>query len=179
MPLLKKPAGAPANKQQANQKEESRPAPGAGKTVKKDAFAERYAKAEGKERGGWTPPDPGTYNCLVTEGQGVIDGEKTVAYLECIICDEGDFQGKTIRLYWNFTDVEGKEMAGIEYFKSNMAMCGADEDFTSWDDMCDTLAEIARTEMWVVIDVKKKGKYINCYLSSVPDNQAEKPDMPS
>lgn len=175
MPLLKKPTTpAPKGEAPAPQQSQSRPAPGGG--VKKDVFAQKYAQTDAESGGGYVPPIPGTYNALITEAQGVIDGEKTTAFLECMICDEeNNMQGKQCRIYFNFTDDKGNDMQGLPYFKSAMQQLGVAEDFKSWDAMCETLAEIAQQQMWVVIDVKKKGKWTNIYLSSVPENQNEKP----
>lgn len=177
MPVLKKPTsgGIPAKPTQSAPAP-SRPMPGSG-SPKQDAFAKRYAATDAEEGGGYVPPLPGTYNALITEGQGVVDGEKTSAYLEVTICDndERGMQGKSVRIYSNFTDENGNEASGMPYFKANMAMLGQQDDFTSWDEMCEFLADLAQQEVWVVIDVKKKGKWTNVYLSSVPENQHEKP----
>lgn len=173
MPILKKPNGGQPSKPAQQQ-----PAKG-GKAS--DPFAKKYAETDAQEGSGWVPPPPGQYNCLITEGQGVQDGDKTSAYLEFVICDEEPeaAHGKTARIYWNFTDENGDDMPGMAYFKSAMTMLGHDEQFGSWDEMCEALAAIAGEEMWVIIDVKKKGKYTNCYLSSVPEDQSQKPANPN
>lgn len=186
MPILKKPATAtPAKpgvakvplKTQVQQPAHRPLPPSPGGAV--DAFAQRYAATDAAAGGGWVPPPPDSYNALVTEAQGVIDGEASSAYLEFTICQnvEGDesVQGKTCRMYFNFTDAEGNEATGMPYFKSAMAQFGYPDDFESWDQMVEALAAIAAAEVWAVIDVKKKGKYTNIFLSSVPENQDDKP----
>lgn len=178
MPILKKPgaAGQPAKPQPAAA-QPGRPAPGGKPAAPKgDAFAARYAQTDAAAGGGYVPPVPGSYNALITEAQGVVDGDATSAYLECTICDDvNEMQGKTCRIYFNFTDEDGNEAAGMPYFKSAMTQLGQTDDFGSWDEMVEFLAELARQEVWVVIDVKKKGKWTNIYLASVPEDQDSKP----
>lgn len=183
MPILKKPTPGAADKPAPAVP--AKPTPGvkppvkpAAAAPKRDAFAERYATTEAATGGGYIPPLPGTYQALITEGQGVIDGEKTAAYLELTIADdENEQRGKTTRIYYNFTDAEGQEMQGLPYFKADMTQLGVEEDFTSWQDMVDTLAQIAEQQIWVIINVVKKGKNTNVYLASVPENQDEKPTI--
>lgn len=146
-----------------------------------DAFAQRYAATDAAAGGQYVPPPPGTYNALITEGQGVIDGKASSAYLELTVCNdvEGDesVQGKTCRIYFNFTDEAGAEATGWPYFKSAMQQLGYPDDFESWDAMVEALAACAAAQVWCVIDVKKKGKWTNIYLSSVPENQDDKPSF--
>lgn len=152
------------------------PASTKGKTA--DPFAAKYAETEAAKGGGFVPPAPGTYNAIIYEGQGIVDGEKTAAYIGIQIVDKDvDDAGKNCRIYWNFTDENGQDASGMPYFKSNMTMLGKEGDFESWDDMLKFLAEIAKEQMWIIIDVRKKKEYTNIYLSSVPENQAEKPDL--
>lgn len=181
MPILKKTTTPPpATKTQS-------PAPGSKanpvKDPARDAFAEKLAQTEAAEGGNWVPPPPGSYNALVTEGQGEVDGDKTTAYLEFTICEEDNdaVHGKTARIYFNFTDENGEDKGGMPYFKQAMQMFGIDPDteITSWDAMCGKLAELAEQQAWAVIDVKKKGKYTNIYLSSVPEDQSGKPANPN
>ncbi len=144
-----------------------------------DAFAERYAKTEASKGGTYVPPEPGTYNALITEGQGVVKDLATSAYFEFTICGDvnGDdaLQGKTCRMYFNFTDEEGREASGMGWFRGVMEQLGYPDAFTSWTEMCEALASLASEEVWVVIDVKKKGKWTNIYLNNVPEDQTEKP----
>lgn len=143
----------------------------------KSAFAKKYAEVEANEAGAYVPPPPGTYEALITEAQGVIDGMKSSAYLECTIVNDENVAGKTCRIYFNFTGEDGKEGTGHGYFKQALSMLGVEGDFDSWQEMCDTLAELAKGEPWVIIDVKKKGKWTNIYLSSVPEDQSKKPSL--
>lgn len=186
MPILKKPAAgqpakpaAPARPGNPAQRLPVRPAQAEAEEDPTDAFAQRYAGTEATAGGGYVPPPPGTYNVLITEGQGVVDGKATSAYLELTICSDVDgdetLQGKTCRMYFNFTDENGKEATGWPYFKSAMQQLGYPDDFESWAAMTDALAELANQQIWCVIDVKKKGKWTNVFLSSVPENQDEKP----
>lgn len=182
MPILKKPAGLPApNKLNTPAKPGSPQAPVKGPA--RDAFAEKLAQTEAAAGGNWVPPPPGTYNALVTEGQGEVDGDKTTAYLELVIVDAENDQvhGKTCRIYFNFTDENGEDKGSMPYFKQAMTMFGIDTDteITSWDGMCAKLAELAEQQVWCVIDVKKKGKFTNIYLSSVPEDQGDKPANPN
>lgn len=146
----------------------------------KDVFAQKYAESEAGQGSGWVPPDPGTYNATVTEGQYTEDDQKTGAYIEVQIEDDGDMNGKSARIYWNFTDENGDDKGGMPFFKSNMQMFGRAEDFTSKEEAADFLAELATNETKVIIDVKGKGsinpktgksKYTNIYLNSVPEVQ--------
>lgn len=172
MPILKKSAAPAAST--------TKPSAAAGKSAapgkKVDAFAERVNAAGSK--GGFVPPPPGTYNALITEIQAERDdegmGEKV--YIECTITDE-EAAGKAIRLYFNFTDADGNELTGMPFFNAARAMLGWDEPLVSWDDMVEKLAEIAEQQPWVVVEVKKKGKYTNFFLNSVPENQDEKPSL--
>lgn len=172
MPILKKP-GQPTQSQQPKA-----PTPGKSpSSAQADPFAKKYASTEASEGGAWVPPEPGTYNALITEAQGVAEDQKTTAYLECTICDDGDMNSKSARIYFNFTKEDGSDASGMPYFKSAMTMLGRTDDFKSWDEMCEFLAEIAAEQVWVIIDVKKKGKYTNIFLSSVPEDQNEKPSF--
>lgn len=167
MPILKKPQGNAQPGKPTPQQQKSAP--------KKDAFAERYEQADAK--GGFVPPDPGTYNALITECQATRDDEgvKESVYLECTITDD-TCPGKAIRIYYNLSNEKGEEMPGISFLKSNLEMLRVDQP-TSWDDLQEKLAELAQSQPWVVIDVKQKGKYTNCYLSSVPEDQDNKPSL--
>lgn len=143
-----------------------------------DPFAAKYAETEAAKGGGFVPPKPGTYNTILVEGQGVVDGDKTAAFITVQIVDEDEEDaGKNCRIYWNFTDENGQEASGMPYFKSNMQMLGVNKEFQSWDDMCETLAELAKEQPWLIINVVKKGDWTNIYLQSVPENQNEKPDL--
>lgn len=143
-----------------------------------DDFARRYAATEPAKGGGFVPPKPGTYNAILIEGQGVIDGDKTSAFITVQIVDEdAEDAGKNCRIYWNFTDENGQEGSGMPYFMSNMQMLGIDKQFVNWDDMCESLAELAKEQPWLIINVVKKGDWTNIYIQSVPENQAEKPDL--
>lgn len=171
MPILKK---KPASSQPESQEATS------GRKPAKDAFAQKMAETEANEGGNWTPPPVGTYSALVTEAQGVVDGDKTSAYFEVTIVEDEDISGKTCRIYFNFTDENGDEMGGMPYFKQALTMFGIDPDkeITSWDSACDILANIAQENMWCHISVKKKGKYTNVFIDDVPENQDEKPALP-
>ncbi len=147
---------------------------------KRDAFAEKLAQTESSAGGQWTPPPVGTYNALVTEAQGVVDDQKTSAYFEFTIVDHEELAGKTCRIYFNFTNEDGEEMQGMPYFRQALEMFGinVDETVMSWDAMCEAIAGVAEQNMWGVISVKKKGKFTNIFLDSVPENQDEKPALP-
>lgn len=147
--------------------EVKRPAPGA----KVDPFAKKYNETEAG-KGSFIPPKPGTYAARVTNAEGIVDGQKTSAFFEYTIVETNDpMEGKTCRQYFNFTDEDGNDGTGLPFFKSNMAMMGHDEELTSWDNMTDVLEEIAKEQIGVIIDVKKKGQYTNIYLSEVPEDQ--------
>lgn len=178
MPVLKNPANPkPAA---AAPKQAAAPKPAATIKPKTDPFGARLAEIEAKTGGGgFTPPPPGKYNALIVEGQGVIDGEKKSAYLEVIICDdENGALGMKCRVYWNFYDKEGKENEmGLAHFKGAFAMLGY-ETPTSWDAMCEDLADMANNNIWIVINVAKNAKGTNIYLDMVPEDQSQKPEMP-
>lgn len=165
------------------QQEEKSPTPGTSKNPMKgparDAFAEKMAATDATEGGVYVPPPPGNYSALVTEAQGVVDGDKTCAYFECTIVDNEDLAGKTCRIYFNFTDENGDEATGMPFFKSALVMFGIDPDkeITSWDSMCEILAQIAEAQMWCHINVKKKSKWTNIYLDDVPEDQDSKPKL--
>lgn len=176
MAILKK-TNTPAPQKTGTQSPKGGGSPGNGGEQKRDPFAKKLAETDAAEGGAWNPPPPGTYNALLTEAQGEMDGDKRSAYLEFTICEEDNevVHGKTARIYFNFTDENGEEKTGFPYFKQAMTMFGVDTDteIDSWDDMCAVLARLAEEEPWAVIDVKKKGKYTNIFLNSVPENQAE------
>lgn len=175
MPILKggasKPASQPPTKPGQPVKTPAGP--------KRDAFAQKLAETDASVGGQWTPPPVGTYNALVTEAQGEVDGDKTDAYFELTIVDHEELAGKTCRIYFNFTDENGEEKSGMPYFKQALEMFGinVEESVTSWDKMCEVIAGIAEENVWCVIDVKKKGKYTNIFLSSVPEDQSQKPSL--
>lgn len=164
MPILKKPQ-TPANA--------PKPAPSKAKV---DAFAER-ANAAGS-KGGFIPPEPGVYNALITEIVPNRDdeGKGESVYIEVTITDDSA-PGKACRIYFNFTDADGNDLPGYSFFNSARSMLGWDEPLESWDSMVEKLAEIAEQQPWVVVEVKKKGKYTNVYLQSVPENQDDKPSL--
>lgn len=175
MPILKKPTTTTTQSNKA-------PNSGGAGAKKVDAFAQRFNATEPKEGKGFNPPPPGTYNCLVIEAQGVVEGEKSTGYFELVICDDGDSLGKTFRKYWNFKNDKGEDM-DLSYFRADMAMLGV-EEITSWDDMCEIFAQLATEEKWVIVNAvlskpASNGKqYTNFYFESVPKNQAEKPERP-
>lgn len=174
MPILKGGAKAP------QQPAKSSNPPKAPAGPKRDAFAQKLAETDAQSGGQWTPPPPGTYNALITEAQGEVDGDKTDAYFELTIVDHDELAGKTCRIYFNFTGEDGEEKSGMPYFKQALEMLGVnvEESVTSWESMCEVIAEIAAEQTWVIIDVKKKGKWTNVFLSSVPEEQSQKPEMP-
>lgn len=157
------------------------------KNAQKDPFAAKYAETDAATGSGYVPPPPGKYEALIVEAQGVREDEpshREHAYLELVLvnCEDESLNGKKIRIFYNFTKEDGTEDKGMPYFKAANEMLGGSPP-ESWDDMCDTLAEIAKETMWVHINVvenKKGGKtYTNAYLDSVPENQNDKPDMPA
>lgn len=176
MPVLKKtPAktAEPSRLQQANEKIAKAQA---------DPFAAKYAETEASTGGGYVPPPPGAYEAIIVEAQGVREdapSKKEYAFLEMALvnCEDEDLNGKKIRLFYNFKKEDGSEGEGWSYFKAANEMLGGTPP-TSWDDMCDTLAEIAKAEIWVHINVVKKGKYSNAYLQDVPEDQDSKPATP-
>jgi hypothetical protein len=166
MPILKK-----SNQAQKQQPQQSAKNSG-------DPFAKRYAETEAASGGGFVPPEPGTYNALIVAGVYEEDGQKEYAYLEVQIVDEDVADaGKNCRLYYNFVDENGQEATGMRYFKSNMQMLGKEDDFKSKDEAVAFLARLAEDQTWIVIDVKKKGKWTNIFLSSVPEDQSQKPAL--
>jgi hypothetical protein len=179
MPLLKKTTPTKTETKTPPPGSKSNPVKGPAK----DAFAQKLAETEAAEGGNWVPPPPGSYNALVTEGQGEVDGDKTTAYLEFTLVEEDNdaVHGKTCRIYFNFTDENGEDKGGMPYFRQAMTMFGIDveAEINNWEDMCAKLAELAEEQAWCVVDVKKKGKYTNIYLSSVPEDQSEKPVNPN
>ncbi len=173
MPIIKKTAPAATTTKLSVGTKVSTPA-----TQKKvDVFAERVNAAG--QKGGYVPPEPGTYNALITEIQATRDdeGKNEAVFIEVTITDD-EAPGKKARIYFNFTDAEGIEKSGMPFFNQARSMLGWDEDLESWDSMVDKLAEIATQQPWVVIEVKKKGKWTNIFLNSVPENQDEKPALP-
>lgn len=160
-----------------------KPNPTAGKPTAKsaaqtDPFAAKYAETEASKSKGFVPPEPGSYNALIVEGQYQRDGDETKAYIEVQIVDpDVTSSGKNCRIYWNFTKADGSEGTGMPYFKSNMQLLGREDDFLSEDDCAEFLAELAKEQVWVMINVVKKGQYTNIYLDSVPENQDNKPDL--
>lgn len=142
-----------------------------------DAFSKRFNSSDGKAA--FIPPEPGQYNALITEIQATRDDEgvKETVYIECTITDDSD-PGKTARIYFNFSDVEGKEGSGMPFFKSALKMLGFDEELKSWDHLQEVCASVVEQQPWVIIDVKQKGKYTNIYLNSVPEDQDSKPALP-
>src|ERR1700737_4373648 len=120
MPILKKPTTT------TQPTSTSKSAPASSTKGKVDPFAARFNATEPKQGTGYVPPPPGTYNCLVVEAQGVVDGEKSTGYFEFVICDDGDQLGKTFRKYWNFTNDKGEDQ-DLSYFRADMAMLGVQE----------------------------------------------------
>jgi len=189
MPILKRPttpAAAPANKAPAigkSLKHDTIPgiakgSGGDGKSSSKDAFAARYNSTEPSAKGAFTPPPPGQYNALITECQYENDDPKETVYLEAtIVDDDAVVGGKDCRIYFNLTDIEGNEGNGMPYLRSALAMLGYPDPIESLTDLQEILAQIAQDQTWVLVEVKKKGKWTNIYLSSVPENQAEKPSL--
>ena len=169
MPILKKAT--------TTTKPSAAPTKAAAPAKKVDAFAER-ANAAG-QKGGYVPPEPGTYNALITEIQATRDdeGKNEAVFIEATITDD-EAPGKKCRIYFNFSDAEGNEKPGMPFFNQARSMLGWDEPLESWDDMVEKLAEIAAQQVWVVIEVKKKGQWTNIFLNSVPENQDEKPALP-
>lgn len=173
MPFLK-------NKQPSQPSTPTKPATSTKGKI--DPFAAKYAETDTATGSGYVPPPPGKYEALIVEAQGVREDEpnkKEYVYLELVIvnCEDEELNGKKIRIFYNFTDTDGTKMPGMPYFKAANEMLGGSPP-TSWDDMCDTLAEIAKEQIWVNINIITKGKYTNAYLDSVPENQDDKPDMP-
>lgn len=166
MPILKKP-----NPTQTTAKAPAKP------VVQNDPFAAKYAETDAAKGKGFVPPEPGSYNAIIVEGQYQRDGDETKAYLEVQIVDEGVNAGKNCRIYYNFTDKDGKEEPGMPYFKSNMQMLGREDDFLSEDDCAEFLAQLAEQQVWIEINVSKKGQWTNIYLNSVPENQDDKPAL--
>lgn len=148
-------------------------------TPKVDAFASRFNSTEASAGGGFVPPPPGQYEILITEAQGErVEGGKECAYLVCTIVNNDDIAGKEVRIYFNFTDDDGNEAAGMPYFKQALAMCGFEDEITSWNHMLEVIAAIATEQLWGIMDVKKKGKWTNCFLSSIFEDQKQKPELP-
>lgn len=146
-----------------------------------DAFAQKANATDASDKGTFIPPDPGTYNALITEVVGQEEDPQSI-YIEYTIAGEGaeDMEGKNIRQYFNFTDEDGKDKSAMPFFKQVLAMLGYDEAIESFNQILEWLVdEHAKNETWVVIDVKKKGKYTNVFLSSVPENQKGKPENPN
>lgn len=182
MPILKKTTATPGIRTGTHSKPDTIPGlsktnGGDGKKSAKDAFAERYNSTEANEKGAYVPPPPGTYEVLITEAQYINEDPKEFVYLEVTIVNHETLDGKTARIYYTFTDEDGNAATGLPYFKSHMIMLGYADDLTSIDELQHRLAEIAEQQIWAVIDVKKKGKWTNVYLSSVPENQDEKPSL--
>lgn len=145
----------------------------------KDDFAKRYNNTEAG-KGQYVPPPPGKYNALITEAQFVKEegSPQEAVFFECTIADDDkDVYGKTCRIYFNFVDAEGNEVTGMPYFRSAMTMLGYSDPIESEEHLQEMLAQIAQEQMWIVIDVKKKGKWTNIYLSAVPENQDSKPSI--
>lgn len=168
MPILKKPnptTGKPAAKPTASGPQ--------------DDFARRYAATEPAKKGGFVPPEPGSYNALIVEGQYQRDGDETKAYIEVQIVDEDvPSSGKNCRIYYNFTKADGSDAGSMPYFRKDASLFGKDDEFTSEEDCAEFLAELAKAQIWVVINVVlSKGKYTNIYLDSVPENQSDKPAL--
>lgn len=181
MPVLKnqKPAAAPAKAPAQGTK-------AAPVTRGVDPFAAKYAETEAATGSGYVPPPPGKYEAIIVEAQGVREDEpsqKQYVFFDLVLvnCEDDALNGKKIKIFFNFTKENGEEDQGMPYFKAANEMLGGTPP-TSWEDMCDTLAEIAKAQLWVNINVvenRKKGKtYTNAYLDSVPENQDDKPELP-
>lgn len=187
MPILKKPQAQNQPKPPPQKFAPGKPAPKPDPTddipMKHqggggDAFAKRFNTSDTK--GKFVPPEPGTYNALITEAQTSREGEgvKETCFFELTITDDlNDMQGKTCRIYFNFSDEEGDEMPGMPFFKSALEMLGSDTELRSWEHLEEIVSTIGATQPWVIIDVKKKGKYTNVFLNSVPENQDNKPSL--
>lgn len=178
MAIMKKPTSTVTGSKREDQipdLEKTRPAPGQKAVV--DPFAKKYAETEAG-KGGFAPPKPGTYNARLTTLEAVIDGNRTYVFFEYTIVEEGDpMEGKVCRQWFNFTNAEGEDETGLPYFKSALAMLGHDENFTSWDSMCDVLEQLQSEPIGVIIKVTTKGKYTNVYLSDVPEDQDSIPTV--
>lgn len=181
MPILRKPATTTTpGRTTTPQQKVPAPTPGTKQAPQGDSFAERYQKTDAAAGGTFVPPVPGTYNALITEAVAArdADGINEVVYLELTIADdENEMRDKTCRIYYNFTGENGEQKTGYPFFKSDMVQLGFAEDFKSWDEMAESIATLAAENVWVIIDVKKKGKWTNIFLSSVPENQNEKPSL--
>lgn len=179
MPILKKKptqSTPPATEKEDNIPMEPKTSSKAfGGTKKQDAFAQRYNETEASEKGAYVPPPPGTYSALITEAQYESEDPMERAYFEVTIVDHETVAGKTARMYYGFVNEDGSEGSGMPYFKSALTMLGYSEPISNLEEIQEILAQIAHEQPWIIIDVKKKGKYTNVFLSSVPEDQENKP----
>lgn len=176
MPVLKNQQA----KAQTQAPAKSTAGPAAGKRI--DPFAAKYAETEAVTGSGFVPLPVGDYEGLIIEAQGVREDDpskKEYAYFEIVVvnCENETLNGKKIRIFFNFTKEDGSEGEGMPYFKAANEMLGGSAP-TGWDDMCDTLAEIAKEVMWVRFKAVQRKKYTNYFLESVFEEQSEKPELP-
>lgn len=179
MPILKRPATpATPTKPLSSTQSPNKNVPQGGGAPKRDSFAARFAAADPKEGGGFVPPVPGQYNAIIYDAvaERESEGIKETAYLEYTIHDPNEpMHSKAARIYYNFTKEDGTEGTGMPYFKAMLEMFGYDTDIQSWEQMEETLKELAEQEWWIIVDVKKKGAYTNSFINSVPEDQKNKP----
>lgn len=169
--LLKKKTATPAQ-QGAPAKS---PAPG----KKVDAFASKFNAVVPTDKGTYIPPDPGRYQGLITGGELINDPEKGISvYFETTITDEGDFEHKKTRTYFNLFGPDEEELPGCAFFKRTVQMFGLTDEITSMQDVEDFIASTVEAKPWVVIDVKRNGKYTNVYINELLEDQDSKPEIP-
>lgn len=169
MPTLKKP-----QTQKAKQQEEEKP--------KSLSLASLFENAE--ESGGSVKP--GRYEALIT-GVSDRDTDKGLSVsFECTIVNHESMTGRKAFLNYGITkadpDNEGEFLpsGGIGFLKRDMKFFGVD-DFVpaDKDEMIEAMQKIADDEVWINIEIKKKGEYTNTFLQDVNEDQDEKPERPA
>ena len=124
---------------------------------------------------------PGQYEALLYTS-GIYDEAppKEAIFLEFAIVNDDEFGGKTTRIYYNIIDKEGNDGNGYDFLKRDLSTCEFDDfEHNSQADFLEALKKWANeTQLWVVVDIKKKGTFTNVYLNSVMDDQSGAPKLP-
>ncbi len=168
---------ATLRKQNQNQKS---PAEKLG-TKAADPFAEKFnAAARDPNAGGFSSLPLGKWEALTLKGGILHKDGKTMGWIEFGISqEEGGHDGKTGRAFYSLLDANEEIQRGAEFLARNLAdmnYVDPEKGITSLDEVESILNSIEEDSRWVIIEVKKSGQYTNIFLSSVMENQDEKPE---
>lgn len=163
----------------------TRKLPAAGPTRDEQEPAQQEAAAGGRSRADMFRNAPkaegfdfpvGQYTGILHECVFLVDGEKESVQFKVEVNDGGEQDGKTVSMFYNFFDENGKQMRGMEFFKKDIDTLEEDVDafveaYAEGNDaFVDRLRMLGDERKEVVIEVKKKGGYTNVYLQGLTQN---------